>query len=223
MMPFSDSIGYHSLLVGQAWSTCYELYFDFLLAILLLLHIRKKWLILFLAALYAIGLLIGSIDALTQIGFVIYVLSLISSRHIMMFCIGIGIAMCYTKNPLSSINWSQHSLRLWLFFVVVTYILLCLLRYNFLLSIVLSTTAFVVCLVARPILQDTGLVNRAMTYLGDISFSVYLVHSVIIRLFMNKGIDTLSLLLPLTLITTIIISSFTYMFIEKPFINLAKR
>ena len=45
MIPFSEPIGYSSLIVGQAWSTCYEMYFYFLLAALLVFGFSKKWLL----------------------------------------------------------------------------------------------------------------------------------------------------------------------------------
>jgi len=99
MMPFSDAIGYHSLVVGQAWSTCYELYFYALLGILLLLKIRKNLLLSILIMLMVVGFILAHVNALTNYGFCRYVVSLIGVRHIIMFCIGIMLSVFYQKVP----------------------------------------------------------------------------------------------------------------------------
>lgn len=107
--------------------------------------------------------------------------------------------------------------------VIIGYLIVLLGKYNYLLSMLVSTVIFVMFLVSQPIVSKATPINRIMTFLGDISFSVYLIHSLIIRLLINAGVDTLGLFLLLTLASTIAISSFTYYFIEQPFIKLAKR
>lgn len=226
MVPFSDAIGYHSLLVGQAWSTCYELYFYFILAMLLLLNIPKQRLIVLLLALYGLGLLAGCFGGMMQYGWWRYLLSLIASRHIFMFCIGISIAMWYGRitppiKVLERCTPVKQMTILSLLFIV--YIAICLTRYNFFSSIAVSTVAFIICLLSQPLLKEANWANHVMTYLGDISFSVYLVHSLIIRILMFIGVNNYQLLLPTTILATIILSSLTYKLVEKPFINLAKR
>lgn len=99
MMPFSDAISFHSLVVGQAWSTCYELYFYFTLIILLLWKIQKKWLAPLLLIFFVVGIAVSRIGAITKYGFVRYLLSLVASRHILMFCIGVVIALIYKNTP----------------------------------------------------------------------------------------------------------------------------
>ena len=99
MMPFGDAIGYHSLVVGQAWSTCYELYFYFMIALLLVLGINKRWLVLILLSLLAIGMVVSRIDSINQWGFARYLISLVSKRHILMFIVGVVISMIYNRIP----------------------------------------------------------------------------------------------------------------------------
>lgn len=223
MMPFSDAIGFHSLVVGQAWSTCYELYFYFLLMALLMLHVQKRWLVLILLALFVIGMIISRFDYITQFGFSRYLLSLVGSRHILMFCIGVVIALLYTKfSPAISRYSFENVVSIAILFVIVGYAFVLLSRYSYYNSLIFSSIVFGVFLVSQPVLSKMGCLNRLMTYLGDISFSIYLVHTLIIRLLIIIGIDTLGELLPLTIVVVIAISSFTYTFIEQPFIKLAK-
>jgi peptidoglycan/LPS O-acetylase OafA/YrhL len=70
--------------------------------------------------------------------------------------------------------------------------------------------------------------NRLCNYLGRISYSIYLFHSVIILL-MQRFIDPLSLDIPgnlyiaIVLIATVALSAITYELIEKPFLNIASK
>lgn len=67
-------------------------------------------------------------------------------------------------------------------------------------------------------------IYKVMKWLGDISFSIYLVHLLVINIFINQcHVDKWWLLLPLALATTIGISALSYRFIEKPGMDLAKR
>ena len=57
---------------------------------------------------------------------------------------------------------------------------------------------------------------RLLNHLGDISFSIYLIHVLIIDIIIFQiGITNLFLTLILTILLTYIISSFTYKYIEK--------
>ena len=234
MMPFSDAIGYHSLVVGQAWSTCYELYFYALLGILLLLKISKNYLLPILITLMVAGFIFAHNETVTNLGFGRYVISLIGARHIIMFCIGIILSVFYQKNapPLLSEMLDKSLLmgkivRLSckpFIFTSMTFIYLMSLlsSYNFISSLILSTMAFSLYLFGGSLCVKTRWLNKSMIYLGDISFSVYLVHSLIIRGCMVIGCDNIVTLLSMTLIMTTLVSSLTYYAIEQPFVKLAK-
>lgn len=231
MMPFMDSIGYHSLVVGQAWSTCYELYFYAVLCILLMFKIRKIVILPVLVFLMFIGMLFSHVGAVTSFGFGRYLVSLIGARHIIMFCIGIFLALCYKNNAYicrkarivgeKIVNFSCEPAV----FVIVTILyLICIFsRYNFLLSLIVSSTVFALYLLGGSICERSGRLNKVLVYLGDISFSVYLVHALIIRGLFALGCDKFTFLLCATLVVTTIISSITYHYIERPFMKLAKR
>ena len=234
MMPFSDAIGYHSLVVGQAWSTCYELYFYTLLGILLLLKIRKILLLPILIVLMVVGFILADVDIVTNYGFGRYVVSLIGARHIIMFCIGIILSVSYPRIPqlLSTMQTKSlligefiHFSRKPFVFVSMTlaYLMSLFISYNFILSLLLSTAVFSLYLFGGSLCAKTRWLNKIMIYLGDISFSVYLVHSLIIRGCLVIGCDNLSILLSLTLLMTTLVSSITYYTIEQPFVKFAKK
>ena len=65
--------------------------------------------------------------------------------------------------------------------------------------------------------------NIIMIYLGDISFSVYLVHLLIIRGCLVLGCDNVAILLCMTLLMTTLVSSLAYYVIEQPFVKLEKK
>lgn len=70
-----------------------------------------------------------------------------------------------------------------------------------------------------------SLENNAFTYLGKISYGLYMYHPICITLLLNlmktnNSLDTL--IYPLTLIFTIFLASLSYKYIEKPFLKLKK-
>jgi peptidoglycan/LPS O-acetylase OafA/YrhL len=69
-----------------------------------------------------------------------------------------------------------------------------------------------------------GKAGKILSWLGDISFSIYLIHILVIRIFVEQfNISNFYMLLLLALFFTVFISHLTYKFIEKPFIGLAKK
>lgn len=235
MIPFDDAIGYHSLVVGQAWSTCYELYFYALLCILLFLKKRKNNLLPMLIALMISGFILTRFDTITNSGFGRYMTSLIGKRHIVMFCVGIMLSLLYQNNAppqflqkyrevLLGREVAQLSSKPFVFISISLLYLVCLLsRYNFISSLILSSLVFSLYLFGGSLCIRTGLLNKIMIYLGDISFSVYLVHSLIIRGCIAMGCNDVEILLSVTLLATTLVSSITYYIIEQPFIRLAKK
>ncbi len=87
----------------------------------------------------------------------------------------------------------------------------------------MSSAIFSLYLFGGSLCGKTGGLNRIMIYPGDISFSVYLVHSLIIRGCLFLGCDNLAILLSITLLATTFISSITYYSIEQPFVKIAKK
>lgn len=102
------------------------------------------------------------------------------------------------------------------------YVVVLLTRYNFFASLVVSSLVFSLYLFGGNMCMRAGLFNKLMINFGNISFSVYLVHSIVIRGLILLGCKSFSLLLFATLVLTIAISSLTYLYIEKPFIKISK-
>lgn len=96
MMPWDDTVGSRSLVVGQAWSTCHELYFYLIMGILLATRIRKKNILLVLALLYIIGFIYKRYGNY-GVSISKYVYSLTTTVHLFRFCVGILLAMAYDK------------------------------------------------------------------------------------------------------------------------------
>lgn len=220
MMPFSGPIGYKSLIVGQAWSTCYELYFYALLTILLLIGISKKRLLPVILVLFVIGFGLNRIFPMK--GFVGYLYSLIGARHIFFFCEGIIIALLNDK--IQNIKINRTVLKIVSVLAFFAYVAVLCTSYRFYFSLLISPLMFCIVYKANEVLAGKGLVHRVMLALGDASFSIYLIHSVVIRFLLNQcHINNFTLLLCSTLAVTIVLSLLSYHLVEKKFIDLGKK
>lgn len=222
MSPFSDTLTTRSLIVGQAWSTCYELYFYFTMCSLLILKCKKKYIIPLLALLFILGFIAKKIG-LIEYGFLNYFYSLTTSTHIFKFCIGILFAMFYDQFKVLKFNGKKFSaifISIQLLFLFVL-----LLKYNFIIAIIASSLFFLFWLFATNALKEyeNNKIHRFIVYLGDISFSIYLIHLLVISVLLQQlEIKNLPLLLISSLIFTIILSHLLYKYIEKPFIEKGK-
>lgn len=94
--------------------------------------------------------------------------------------------------------------------------------------IVLSTTSFLICFAFyKNTLRFPALIDKALTRLGEASYSVYLLHPIVWIVF-RKIISVLSIELPpflqiiSTIIITLIIGYFNYRYFETYFINKGK-
>lgn len=220
MIPFSGPIGFKSLIVGQAWSTCYELYFYALLTILLLLGISKKRLLPVILVLFFIGFGLNRIFPMK--GFVGYLYSLIGAHHIFFFCEGIVIALLNDK--IQNIKIDRTVLKIVFVLALFAYVAVLCTRYRFYFSLLISPLMFCIVYKANEVLAGKGLIHRVMLALGDASFSIYLIHSVVIRFLLNQcHINNFTLLLCSTLAVTIVLSLLSYHLFEKKFIDLGKK
>ena len=155
-------------------------------------------------------------------GFVGYIYSLIGRYHVLFFCEGIIIARFH--------EWIRDLRIKKSLLIVISIISLlfycCLLcqQYGFVISFLASPLFFIIVYKANEILPEKGMVNKVMVTLGDISFSIYLIHFVVIRFLLNQcGIDGFIPLLCGTLAVTIGLSLLSYYLVEKKFVDLGKR
>ena len=69
-----------------------------------------------------------------------------------------------------------------------------------------------------------NLISKFFIKMGDISFSIYLLHTLILRIIKhNFNITNLLATTILAFVISIVFSLITYKFIENPFINLSKK
>lgn len=221
MLPISGPITYKSLIVGQAWSTVFELYFYFLFAMLLLFKISKRHitLLIFLLCIVGYGFRLAGFPVTGVLGFCS---SIMGSKHIIFFLEGVILAICYEKGCLKQIGKNVYFVLL--FALMLFYVWLMTNKYNQVYSILISPCVFVGVLLLNDYVKSDSWWNKALSFCGDISFSIYLVHILIIKIIMNNiGIENLYALTALSLILTMMISAVIYLLVEKRFINLAKQ
>lgn len=224
MCPWRNTIGYRSLIVGQAWSTCYELYFYFTMGVLLYLGVTKKYIIPLLSVLFIFGFILNKVGGF-ECGFGKYIYSLIVSVHIFKFCICILFAMFY--NSLKKINIHNSLYGVIFSGVQVFFLYVLFSKYNNLFIAILSSSLFfVVWLLANEKLKQgvNEKVHKFIVYLGDISFSMYLIHNLVIKVLLYQfSIDSFLILLIGTFALTFIMSHFLYKYVEILFINKAQK
>lgn len=221
MLPVSGPITTRSLIVGQAWSTVFELYFYSLFAILLIFKKPKRYILPFIMVMCAVGYgyrLLG----FPVTGVLGFLSSVMGSKHIIFFLEGVMLAICYEKGWLKQIGKRVYFL---LFFTLMLfYVWLMTNTYSQVYSILISPCVFVGVLLMNNYIRKESWWNKALSFCGDISFSIYLVHILIIKIIMNNiGIGNLYAVIALSLLLTLITSAAIYLLVEKRFINLAKQ
>ena len=221
MLPISGPITTKSLIVGQAWSTVFELYFYFLFAILLLFKKPKRYIVFFIVICSFVGYGCRFAGFLFD-GVLGFLSSVMGSSHNLFFVEGVLLAICYKNGWLKICNKILYCM---LFVVMISIYIWCMTHtYNQVYSILLSPFVFVGVLLLNDFVKKESWWNKVLSFLGDISFSIYLVHCLIIRIIMNNiEIENLYAVIALSLLLTLITSSAIYLLVEKRFINLAKQ
>lgn len=221
MLPMRGPISTNSLIVGQAWSTVFELYFYFLFAMLLLTKTPKRFIVHLIIGLCVVGYGYRAVG-LPIDGVLGYLSSVMGSKHVIFFIEGVLLAMCYEKGRLKK---GGQTLFLSFFAVIMlVYIWSMIHTYNQIASFVLSPCVFVGVLLLNDSVRNDSWLNKALSFCGDISFSIYLVHILIIKIVINNaGLENVYAAAGLSFILTILVSTFIYQLVEKRFINYAKQ
>ena len=227
MFPFSDKITFRSLIVAQAWSTCYELYFYFFMALLLLFHVPKRAILWGLGVVFVLFFPLSLIRTpMSEYGFGRYLLSLVGSIHILKFLVGIIIAIYYSRYVSNSCRKKYKVSPIVVMVCFILYFFMLLIPYNHVVAFVGSLILFICVLYSNKYVDKWKecAVKKFCIYLGDISFSIYLIHLLVIRFFIEVcGVQSLFLLMSITIVSTLLLSMFTYRYIEQPCIRFAKK
>lgn len=217
----SGPITTRSLVVGQAWSTVFELYFYFLFALLLFAKKPNRHIVYFIVLFSILGYGYRFLG-FSYNGFCGFFSSIMGSSHNLFFIEGVVLAMCYKKGWLKIRN---KTLYYTLFINVMLICVWCMTHtYNQMSSIFLSPIVFIGFLLLNDFVKIKSWWNKALSFCGDISFSIYLVHCLVITITIDCiGISNVSVVFFLSLALTITISTIIYILLEKPFILYSKR
>ena len=223
MMPWDGSITPQSLYVGQAWSTCYELYFYFLLGILLFLKLGKKYIAVAIIGLFGVGYIINHTSTANS-GPLQYIGSLIGLRHVFFFIEGVIISMIWSMLEKKLMGISKRWIVTFAVACAIFYTHLLMSEYSQLYSFVLSPLVFITVLTINRYVISESFTNKVFTWLGDISYSIYIVHLLIINIVIKvcAGAD-FWVVLSLSILLTILSSAILYKYVEKPFIEKGRK
>lgn len=228
MLPYDGPLTTKSLIIGPAWSTCFEVYFYTIFTILLLFSAGKKYIVFLLLILMAGINVVKRMDlgGLNQVEFFQYIHSIAGAPHILNFILGILLAFGSTDRNLSKLIIKNKSAARVLFIVIqLLFVYEHLVKYDIKISLIVTTLFFMSWLHVDKIftIDYSGKVSRFITYLGDISFSIYLTHILVIDILLNYlGINNVYLLLLSATVAAIALSAVTYKYIEVPFIDMAR-
>lgn len=224
MLPWDQALTHNSLIVGVAWSTVYEIYFYTVMGILLLFKIDKKYVIMLLLTLFGI-FRIGNLTVLSGSENFKFLYSVIAYTHIVPFILGIAIAKVFQNNIGEKILTDFKYRKAIFVLVHVVFLLIITQSYNPLFSYLITSILFILWLHVDLIwkVDYSSSISQFLLKMGDISFSIYLVHILVIEVLISYfAISSLWILMLLTYLITIGASLITYNFIEKPFIGFSK-
>jgi peptidoglycan/LPS O-acetylase OafA/YrhL len=228
MIPWDDELTTRSLLVNVAWSTVYEVYFYVVFTVLLILKLNKKTIIPLLLLIFAVAKAITVLNlfGLNENGIVKFITSVAGRTHIIPFIIGILIAMMYqNKNIIQDIKKYQKLGRILFVVLNIMYLVITISQYAQYKSYLFSTIIFTLWLYVDYLFKinyETK-TSKLMSLIGDISYSIYLLHMLVILFVIDVlKLDNLYVALTSSILITLLLSYSTYSFLEKPFIDTSK-
>ncbi|MFN4364859.1 acyltransferase family protein [Chryseobacterium hispalense] len=223
MLPWDTKWSYKSLIVGVAWSTLFEMFFYSLFFLLLFSKVQKIFIFVLIPLLFLICFsLIRFTTIENNIPFVSLFVSLAGSIHMIFFLAGCIIGELFIKNRIPKLQKNGYTFILFGSFVFM--IMTMLMPYYHTLSFFACILLFISVLQYESYFSlDINKRSTAfMIYMGDISYSIYIFHVLVISVLII-WIKNIPALLAVTILITLIISSFTYNYIEKKFIALGKK
>ncbi|PSV09964.1 hypothetical protein C0W59_21735 [Photobacterium kishitanii] len=208
------------MLAGVTWTLSYEWFFYIMLPLLYVIYnkIKPLFVILVFAIFYF---------SINPIVIEIWVWTF-NSIMFSFFAFGFICALIESKTQKTNINVNNKyvfCMALFLFFLLFFFFKT---SFGFYQSFIIG----IIFLLFTYGFDFNGLLkNKIAIYLGDISYSIYLIHGLVLytiyTILFPSLCSTLSfsqymLLMPLVLLVVIFVSSITYLYIEKPMIKIGK-
>ncbi|MFZ4455585.1 MAG: acyltransferase family protein [Bacteroidales bacterium] len=222
-IPFGENL-YNSFIVGVAWSTSFEWYFYILITIFLMFKLQKRRLSIFLIFIlftvyfvnrYLMPYIVSNPEPNKSISMIP------GSYHIFMFLLGVVIFLFYDRIK----KFGSRNLILLSFLISnILFMTLALMPYHPLFALFVVPLVFISWLKVEinGLFQFERFVSRALIYLGEISFSIFLSHMIFVKIFMPIAKESVYLYALLVLILTILFSSISFKYIETYFIRIGK-
>jgi peptidoglycan/LPS O-acetylase OafA/YrhL len=221
---FSDlfNMWYRGSVIGASWTLAIEVFFYLLIPFIFFGFKKYRGIILsaiilsFIIYLLSFKYLllpyynIGSIDGTQHFSVERYVFPYV-----------IGIALFFFIDKLKGIKFNNIFVGLYLIFPFIFSYLTANDDFTAIAFVTIWTLGLIVIGNSGNKIIDTIFNNRAVHFLGLISYSFYLIHAIALQM-LPKDMPQLQLTL-IAFVVTMICSTFTYYVIEKPFIALAKK
>lgn len=228
MLPWSGLLTSKSLIVGVAWSTVYEVYFYLVFTLLLFFNIRKKYIIgmlILLFLLFKISYKVNFMN-LNENSLFLFLYSIMGYTHFVPFVLGVLIAIFF-QSPILNDFFKFFRFKKIVFIIIhLLYLFILTQSYNNIISYLITIVIFLIWLKIDYFwkIDYNNLMSKFFIKMGDISFSIYLLHTLILRIIKyNFNITNLLTTTILAFVISIVFSLITYKFIENPFINLSKK
>ena len=228
MLPWSGPVNTHSLIIGVAWSTVYEVYFYTVFLMLIVFKIPKKYIItVFILLLFIFKATSGiNLFNLNENQIFQFLYSVAGYTHILPFVLGVSLAMlCDNPNRFSFIADFKFKKVVFICLHLI-YIIILLKKYNQINSYLISLLIFFMWLNIDLIwyVNYNSVVSKFFVKMGDISFSIYFLHILVIEILISYfKITDLLILIFLASVVSIAASIITFKYIESPFINLSRK
>ena len=230
MIPYTKEIGYKSLIIVQAWSLVFEMYFYFMMALTILIFKKRQYIIPVLVSLGVVALGVKFVNPLNimEVGLIKYIVSIVSAHHIPKFIAGIAVAAIYSKHQmkLGAIDINKPLYKLLFLVIQAAFFITLLIKYSHFIAPVMALLFFISALFYDHIFKVNyqTIYSKVLTYLGDISYSIYMIHFLVIYILLYQlQITNFTMLLALTFAITIVLSAIAYKYVEKHFINIGRR
>lgn len=225
MLPWSASLTTRSLVVGVAWSTVFELYFYFVICLFLFLKIEKKYVIFTLLLIPLLLKINRSLSVVEMPSSSDFIISIIGSIKIIPFIIGALIGHFNQKN-LKLVDYILFEIRIYLFaFFNLFFVIISCTEYYPFKSFLTCFLLFLTWLYIDNIIKINynSFISRFLLKIGDISFSIYLIHTLVILILIDFFfVSNIFYLTFFSYFISVSLSFITYKYIEMPFMNYAK-